>query len=233
MRLRRLSRRRDPDDLLRTELLVPIPDTGALEVGRRVLEEAEDVTFVIVEDPEGRLVLPAFTSERELQRWKPQGGPYIGLEGRVLIEFLAASECDRIVIDGAGAEPIGMTREAARELVGVTTHSFSPGSEYRIGLPAKGPPDRLIDELRETCARPEIAEAWLYQFQFVNGDDPPYLALGVLPAPGADEAGVEALLQAVGPQLRPARWGYEFIELHPLADDLLDAARANGIPIRP
>jgi hypothetical protein len=198
-----------------------------------MLEEAEEVAFVIVEDPEGRMVLPAFTSERELARWKPQGGPYIALEGRVLIEFLAASEWDRIVIDGAGAEPIGMTREAARELLGMTTHSLSPGSDYRIGLPAKAPPDGLIEELRATCARPEITEAWLYQFQFVDGGDPPYLALGVLPEPATDEAGVEALLRSLGPQLRPVMWGYEFIELHPLADDLLEAARANGIPIRP
>ena len=212
---------------------MPIPDTGAIEVGTRELEPDEDVAVVVVEDGEGRMVLPAFTSDEELARWKPQGSPYIALPGLAVIEMLAASEWDRIVIDGAGMDPIGMTRTAARELVGETGHSVAPGSTYLIGQPAIAPPRGLIEELREICARPEIAEAWLYQFQIVDDDEPPYLALGVLPAQTADEMGVEALVRSIGQQLRPRAWGYEFIELHPLADDLLDSARANGIPIRP
>ena len=234
LRRRPLRKGAEPDKILRRELLVPIPDTGRIEIGRRrTLGVDEELAFVVVEDDEGRTVLPAFTSERELARWRPEGSPYIALEGQVVIEMLAVSEWDRVVIDGAGASPIGMTRSAARELVGATSRSVSPGSTSLIGQPAEAPPEALVEALRAICSRPEIAEAWLYQFQIVEQDDSPHMALGVLLKPTIDESEVDALLQSFGAEIRPALWGYEFLDLHPLSGELLDSARSNGIPIRP
>lgn len=220
----------NPDDLLRCELLVPIPDTGRVEIGSRMLDEREELSFVVVEDDEGRTVLPAFTSELELTRWKPEGSPYIALVGRVLVEILAASDWDRIVVDGAGASPVAMTRSAARELVGVEVRSIAPGSSYLIGQPAEPPPDGLVEKLQSVCRREEISEAYLYQFQIV-GEDMPHLALGVLLERVADDSEVYAVIQALNAQIEPTRWGYEFLDLHPLTGELLDAARSNGIVI--
>jgi hypothetical protein len=31
--------------------------------------------------------------------------------------------------------------------------------------------------------------------------------------------------------VNPPAWGYEFLEIHPLDDEFLEAARSNGIPI--
>ena len=70
-----------PDALLEPELLVPTLDTGR-EPGVKILGEDSEIPFALVLDADGRPVLPAFTSEGALTRWKPQGSPYIALEGQ-------------------------------------------------------------------------------------------------------------------------------------------------------
>ena len=72
----------------------------------------------------------------------------MALEGKVLVELLAGSDCDRMVIDGAGPEPRAITRSAARKLIGAASYSIPGGSTFLIGQPAQTPPEGLVG-LRE------------------------------------------------------------------------------------
>lgn len=96
-------------------LLVPTSNTQELK-GWRVLPEDQDIPLLLVKDEDGNDVLPAFSSEAALLRWKPAGSAYVGLEGHILIELLARSSWDRIVIDGADPEELVITKSDALRL---------------------------------------------------------------------------------------------------------------------
>ena len=219
----------DPDEILEKVLLVPTADTGR-EPGAGVLAEDTEIPFVVVPDDDGLLVLPAFTNEQALTRWIPQGSPYIALSGKVLVDILARSEFHRIVIDGADRHALAITRSAAQELVGVIP--VPAGSTYRIGQPATPPPAGLADALRRACERePAIREAYLYQFQIVGRDESPSMAVGLSLDESVDESESLRIAQSIFGDLDPNDWGYDFLDVHPLDGELLDAARANGVVI--
>jgi SseB protein N-terminal domain len=106
--------------VLAGELLVPLPDVGR-PPGVEVLSEAQELSFVVVSDEHGRSVLPAFTSEEALTRWKPEGSAYVALEGRVLLEVLAVSDWHRMVVDGADERWFAVTRADARERIDLSS----------------------------------------------------------------------------------------------------------------
>lgn len=166
------------------------------------------------------------------RRWRdrgPQGSAYVALPGRALVEMLAGSDWDRMVVDGADPTAFALTRSDAGRLVGAAVLSVGAGSAYRIGQPAQPPPDGLVEGLRSACERePEVLEAYLYQFQIVERDEPPHLALGVRLSPSVGEPEVRRVAQSIVGLVEPARWGYEFLDFHPLDGELLEAARANG-----
>ena len=115
--LNRLGRSRAAATVLDRELLVLTPESDDEPRGSYVLEKDREVSVVLVTDDEGRAVLPAFTSEAALLRWKPEGGRFIGLQGRVVIELLSRSEWDRIVVDTNSRNAFAVTRAQAIELL--------------------------------------------------------------------------------------------------------------------
>jgi len=216
------------DDILEKELLVPTLDTGRVP-GVEVLDEDRVIPFVLVPDEDGRSVLTAFTSEEALTRWSPQRTPYVALQGKVLVEMLAGSDWDRMVVDGADGHGFAITRSAALRLVGVAAHSLSPGAAFRIGQPANAPPDQLVRDLRNACeSQPAISEAFLYQFQIVERDESPHLAVGLLLQPATGEDEFRRIAKAISDEVESQRWGYEFIDFHPLEGQLLANARSCG-----
>jgi SseB protein N-terminal domain/SseB protein C-terminal domain len=222
--LRRLrGSRPDPDEILDGVLLVATPDSGGREPGTRMLEQDEDFEFVLVSDDEGRTVLPAFTSEDALRRWQPQESSYVGLPGRVLVELLAESDWDRIVVDGADATAFEIPRSAARELLGVATHTMPAGTTLLVGQPATPPPAGLTETLRRACERePRIVSAYLFQMAILESDEDPRLAVGLELDRLLDEAEAATLVQAVGDAVEPAQWGYDFLDFHLLAGEMLE-----------
>jgi SseB protein N-terminal domain len=106
------------EELLEQQLLVPTPDTGEPPRGSRRLEEDRDFDLVLVADDEGRPVLPAFTSEEALARWIPEGSRYVALPGRLLLELMVEHGWDRLVVDGADAHGVAITRAAAARSLG-------------------------------------------------------------------------------------------------------------------
>lgn len=212
-------------------LLVPRPDAGQ-ESGFRVTEDGEELSFLVLADDQGLLVLPAFTSEQALARWKPEGSHYVALRGKVLVELLAGSEWDRMVVDGADVTAFAITRSDARRLAGVTHRWVPAESSVRIGHPAKPPPNELVEALLRACEHERLVlEAYLYQFQVVGVDESPYLTIGLRLRPSADTTDTDRVSRSITKQIEPARGGYEFVDLHILDEDLLDMVQANGPPI--
>lgn len=222
--------RRGNDWFLQRELLVPTPDT-LHALGSRTLEPDEEISFVVVPDEVGRLVLPAFTSEIALNRWRPHGSHYVALNGEVLIDLLAASDWDGMVIDGADANSYSITRADARRLVGETRLSLPAGSTVRIGQPARAAPDGLVRALVKACENaPAVSAAYLYQVQHVEFNEEPHLAVG-LRLPAGEKIDPDLVVRSIAQRLEPARWGYEFVDIHVLEGDLLEMVRATGPPV--
>ena len=183
---------------------------------------------MLVLDDDGRPVLPAFTSEGALTRWKPQGSACVALQGKVLVEMLARSDWDRMVIDGADRDAIAITRSAVRRLIGMIAYSMPAGSTSRIGQPAQEPPEGLVDALRSACQRElVIAEAYLYQFQIVERDEPPQLTVGLQLQPSVAEGEYQRLAESINADVNPQRWGYESLDYQLLEGDLLDTVRSS------
>jgi hypothetical protein len=144
-----------------------------------------------------------------------------------LFEMLARSDWDRMVIDGADRDAIAITRSAARRLIGVVAYSVPEGS-FRIGQPAREPPDGFVDGLRGACeCEPAIAEAYLYQFQIVEREEPPQLTVGLRLQPSAAEGEYKRLAESINGGVNPQRWGYESLDYHLLEGELLDTVRSS------
>ena len=220
-----------PDDLLSRVLLVPTPETGEpLESG--VIEEDRTVSFVVLHDDDGRTVLPAFTSESALCRWRPEGSPYMGLEGQALVEMMAESDWDRIVVDIADPEPVTIPRSAAAEREGTIEQSIPAGSTLVFGQPAQAPPDGLIGNVWRACeAEAAVEEAFLYQFGVVERDEPPHLTIGIRLNAPVDQAEKGRIAQSIGGAADPPSWGYEFLDLQFLEGKRLDTVRSQTAAI--
>jgi hypothetical protein len=220
------------DRLLERQFLVPTPEAEEGPRSREVLQEAREFSFVLVQDEDGLPVLPAFTSEDALLRWIPTGSAYVGLEGKNLLDLLARSDWDRIVVDGADPGAFAITRSAAQELLGAMPYLVPAGPPLRIGEPAEAPPDGFVRELRCACERERaVAEAFVYQFEAVDRDEPPHLAVGLRLDAGVDEAEVGRIARSIGDAIDPQSWGYEFVDFHVLDGDMFDTVRSATVPV--
>lgn len=92
--------------LLDAELIVPISD------GERALREEGgdvDLDVPILTAADGRTALLVFSDEEALDRFEPEGVPYVVIGGRTLFRLLAAAPPDLLVLNPAG--PIGLELE--------------------------------------------------------------------------------------------------------------------------
>jgi hypothetical protein len=103
--------------LLDREFLVLVPSLDGLQNG--ILESNLKIEVTGVTDDDGHRVLPAFTSELALLRWRPAGSPYIVIDGRTVLGLLLdpANKWDRMVVDTHSDEAFQVTRDQARTLL--------------------------------------------------------------------------------------------------------------------
>ncbi|WP_423923722.1 SseB family protein [Frigoribacterium sp. 2-23] len=106
---------RDVVDALRpARLLVPLiavaGDEGYNEHGVRV-DKTQELSIVTVAGPDGRDVLPAFTSVATLSAWDPKARP-VPVEARRVALAAASESTDRIVIDPGSSTEFGLRRPA-------------------------------------------------------------------------------------------------------------------------
>jgi hypothetical protein len=113
-RSRELGEAEVVDELRRSRLLVPlIAELGESEVavGGHVVDKSQELSIVTVSGPDGRPVLPAFTSVAAMSHWNPLARP-IPANG-VRVALAAASEgTDLVVIDATSDTEFAVRRPA-------------------------------------------------------------------------------------------------------------------------
>jgi len=102
------------DALREARLLVPLVavagEEGLDDRGMRV-DKTQELSIVTVAGPDGRDVLPAFTSVDTLRAWDPRARP-VPVESRRIALAAAAESTDRLVLDPGSATEFGVRRPA-------------------------------------------------------------------------------------------------------------------------
>ena len=87
------------DALRDSRLLIPLVAVlGADGVNEHGHDKSQELSIVTVEGPDGRTVLPAFTSVDAMGRWNPKARPVPATAGRVALAA-ASEETDLVVLD--------------------------------------------------------------------------------------------------------------------------------------
>lgn len=87
------------DALRDSRLLIPLVAVlGADGVDEHGHDKSQELSIVTVEGPDGRTVLPAFTSVDAMSRWNPKARPVPATAGRVALAA-ASEDTDLVVLD--------------------------------------------------------------------------------------------------------------------------------------
>lgn len=174
--------------LSESRLLVPLlaeaGDTGLTPEGR-VVEKSQELSIVTVAGPDGRRVMPAFSSTEAMGRWNPEARP-IPVPGPQLALAAAQEETDLIIVDpGSPEQEFGVRRPALQAM-----------ALGRRALPAWADP-----EVRAAFVSAS-ADPRLEALALVPGDPEARLLqaeteVHLLVAPGLDGAGLRSLIDAL------------------------------------
>ncbi|MDH2444980.1 SseB family protein [Amnibacterium sp. CER49] len=106
------------DALRDARLLVPLL-AGLAEAGEghggHVLDKKAELALVTVAGPDGRNVLPAFSSAEAMQRWNPAARP-VPAPARQVALAAAADGTELVIVDPASATQFGLRRPALEAL---------------------------------------------------------------------------------------------------------------------
>lgn len=177
----------------RSRLLIPLlteaGDIGVTPEGRTV-EKTQELSIVTVAGPDGRRVMPAFSSVEAMQRWNSDARP-IPVAGPQLAVAAAQEETDLIVIDpGSPESECGVRRTA---LPGVA-----------LGDPVL--PAWADDEVRTAFASALGGEPRIEAVALMPGDPEgrllaPELEVHLLLASGLDRDALSGLLESLQQRL--------------------------------
>jgi hypothetical protein len=222
---------RPPEDFLEREFLIPIPEPPpGLPQGPQILQEDLNIELRLVKDSEGRVVLPAFTSEQRLSNWLREGSPYIAVGGRLLLEVFLSNDWYRIIVDTGDRHVFAIERPQARHMLGLP--QFPRGSRVAVGELDVEPEFRHA--VRTACeGEPAVVEAYVYGFALVEGDEKPRpnLTVGLLLQPGVPGARARETFTRLGDAVDPQSHGYAFIDFHALDGEVLEIVRATLPPV--
>jgi hypothetical protein len=156
-------------------LLVPVLAVlGEAETGPDGLrrEKSSDMAVPVIEAPDGRRALPAFTSLASLARWRADARP-VAVPLHQALQAVAHERADTLLIDLAGPVPYELTGAALRAA------ALGPAGREPLADPA------VREALRTAvAAQPGVVRAHLVAGQ--QGSDG---TLGLVLAPDADLAG--------------------------------------------
>lgn len=105
------------DALRGVRLLVPLLATAG-EAGReggRVVDRSQELALVTVAGPDGRAVLPAFSSAAAMTAWNPRARP-VPAPARQVALGAAADGTELVIVDAASPERLGLRRSALEAL---------------------------------------------------------------------------------------------------------------------
>lgn len=199
------------DALRPARLLIPLVavagEEGLDDHGRRV-DKTQELSIVTVSGPDGRDVLPAFTSVETLTRWRPAARP-VPVEARRVALAAASESTDRIVVDPGSITEFGLRRPAvwavAQDLPWVPSHHDE--DVLRAFLDASRDEEALVS----LVVAPGYRDARLGAPEIV-------VQLGV--APGLDRDALHALLQRL-----QAAWAAD-----PVIADRVDSMSVKVVP---
>lgn len=162
-------------DAIRTaRLLIPLVaqlgESGTTEAGHLV-DKSQELAIVTVAGPDGRTVLPVFSSVSAMQRWNPKARP-VPADGSRVALAAASEETDLVVLDPLSETEFVIRRPAiwaiAQEQPWIPPHrdpevvsafTASIGSElgvHDVALRSGDPDSRLAGE--EVVVRLELAQ---------------------------------------------------------------------------
>jgi hypothetical protein len=183
-----LNRERVYKELLRSTLLVPVPEIPP-GLGPGVQSIAADIQIQLSTalDRNQHRVVPAFTDVEALRNWDPNT-PYLGVKAPELFRFVIGTNIQQIVIN-----PFDPVRKMIRPGGEITRSEFEllsrgvvpecaarknaqvkakPGQQVVIGIPAEDLRDDVKVGLRILAASiPEIEELYLFQMATQNGKE--------------------------------------------------------------
>jgi hypothetical protein len=169
------------------------------EHGERTMRAGDPLDLVELADPAGP-ILPVFTDVDALARWRPGGGGYVAMPGRVLLEMAAANDTNQVVVDPGSPTHGVLVRHdiealARGRLPLGSTEVVAEQAEVRVGPPASMPPPAVVSALRAALnAEPRAVAAWLFLMQ--QGAGEPELMAAVQLAGGPHDEAMGAVAHA-------------------------------------
>ena len=197
---------------LRTaRLLVPLVavagDEGLNEHGVRV-DKTQELSIVTVAGPDGRDVLPAFTSVAALQAWRQEARP-VPVEARRVALAAAAEGTELMVLDPASPTEFGLRRPAVWAVA--QDHAWLPSHQDEAVLAA------FLDGV---AGEPAVAGVVLAPGTPGARLDGPELVVRLGLRPGLDRAALTALLARL-----QSAWA-----AHPVVAERVDSLAVRVVP---
>ncbi|WP_051711683.1 SseB family protein [Streptomyces sp. NRRL S-350] len=166
-----------------TRLMVPIVALlGEVEVDEHghKHDKTSDMAVPVLEAPDGRRALPAFTSLEALARWRADARPApTAAPQAAMVAF--SERADTLLIDPAGPVPFRLSGARLRAL-----------AENRPFLPPARDPEVREAVRALLAAEPQVVSGLLVDSEDSDG------VLAVLFDPALDQAGLQAAAQRVG-----------------------------------
>ncbi|MCD0481300.1 SseB family protein [Streptacidiphilus sp. ASG 303] len=167
-------------------LMVPVVAVlGEVETGPDGLrrEKTSDMAVPVVEAPDGRRALPAFTSLESLARWRADARP-VPVHGRQAVLAAYSERADTLLVDPAG--PV------AYQLTGAPMRAVAEG---RAHVPPARDPEVLEAVRRVVADEPAVLRAYLRPAEQTDA------VVALVPGPDADEAAVRGAAQRIAAAL--------------------------------
>ena len=174
------------DALRESRLLIPLVAVlGADGLNEHGHDKSQELSIVTVEGPDGRTVLPAFTSVDAMKRWNPQARPVPATAGRVALAA-ASEETDLVVLDPRSDTEFVLRRPALWAL-----------AQSQPWMPSYADTAVLSAFMDAAEPEPEIVAV-----QLAPGDPDsrlagPELVVQLTLAPGLDRAALDSMLARV------------------------------------
>ena len=171
------------DALRDSRLLIPlVAQLGAEGVNEHGHDKSQELSIVTVEGPDGRTVLPAFTSVAAMARWNPSARPVPATAGRVALAA-ASEDTDLVVLDPLSDTEYVIRRPALWAL-----------AQSRPWKPSYADTEVLSAFMDAAAPEPAVSAV-----QLAPGDPGarlagPELVVQLTLAPGLDKAALDALL---------------------------------------
>ena len=172
------------DALRDSRLLIPlVAELGVEGVNELGHEKSQELSIVTVAGPDGRTVLPAFSSVDAMARWNPEARPVPASAARVALAA-ASEDTDLVVLDPTSDTEFVIRRPALWALA--QSHPWTPSyadSEVLAAFMAGAEPEPVVAAVLLAAGDPGCRLAG------------PELIVQLSLAPGLDTQALDALLE--------------------------------------